>query len=109
MKNFHSTKRFRFLAMVAMETGLKDFAETGQNFSKRKLKIGIFHIDCWDVNTFHINIKLFYSKGLFKHFIYSVKQISYPICFLLLSNVSVTIETHFIHCPNWQFSKRIIC
>ena len=56
MKNFQSTKDFPFLVMVAMETGFKDFAETGQNFSKRKLKNVIFHIDCWDVNTFHINL-----------------------------------------------------
>ena len=56
MKNFHSTKHFLFLAAVAMETGFKDFAETGQNFSKRKMKIWTFHIDYWDVNTFHINL-----------------------------------------------------
>ena len=56
MKNFHSTKHFLFLAVVAMETGLKDFVETGQNFSKRKLKIGSFHIDCLDSNTYHINL-----------------------------------------------------
>ena len=55
MKNFQRTKHFVFLAVVAMETGFKDFAETGQNFPKRKMKIGTFHIDCWDVNTFYIN------------------------------------------------------
>ena len=97
MKNFHTTKHFLFLAVVAMETGFKDFDETGQNFSKRKLKIGTFHIDCRDVNTFHINLLLLYSKELLRHSLYNVKQTSYPVCFLLLSNVSVTIETHFIH------------
>ena len=56
MKNFHSTKHFLFLAAVAMETGFKDYAETGQKFSKRKMEIGTFHIDCLDVNTFHINL-----------------------------------------------------
>ena len=45
MKNFHSTMYFLFLAVVEMEMGFKDFGETEQNFSKRKLKIGI-HIDC---------------------------------------------------------------
>ena len=63
MKNLHSTKHFPFLAMVAMETGFKDFAETGQNFSKRKLKNGIFHIDCWDVNTFHIKVVIINNLG----------------------------------------------
>ena len=58
IKNFHSTKHFLFLAVVAMETGFKDFVETWQNFSKRKLKIGWFHIDCWDINTCHINFLL---------------------------------------------------
>ena len=56
MKNFHSTKYFLFLTVVAIETGFKYFLETGQNFSKRKLKIGSFHIDCWDWNTCHINL-----------------------------------------------------
>ena len=56
MKNFHSTKRFLFLAVVAMETGFKDFVETGQNFSEKKWKIGTFSVDCWDIDTFHINL-----------------------------------------------------
>ena len=55
MKNFQRTKHFLLLAVVAMEMGFKDFAETGLNFPKRKMKIGTFHIDCLDVNTFHIN------------------------------------------------------
>ena len=58
MKTFHSTKNFRFLTAVALETGFKDFVETGQNLSKRKLKIGTFHIDCRDVKIFHINLLL---------------------------------------------------
>ena len=45
-KIFHSTRRFVFLAVVAMETIFKDFGETGQNFSQRKLKIGTFQVDC---------------------------------------------------------------
>ena len=42
MKNFQRTKHFVFLAVVAMETGFKDFAETGQNFPKRKKKLAHF-------------------------------------------------------------------
>ena len=107
MKNFYSTKHFLFLAVVAMETGFKDFVETGQNFSERKLKIGSFHIDSWDSNTCHINRLPLQSKELLKHFLYYMKQTPYPICFLLLSNRNDTIETHFINCQNWPFSKRI--
>ena len=78
-----------------METEFKGFVETGQNFSKRKLKIGTFQMDCGDVNSFHINLLLLLSKELLKHFLNNIKQTSYPICLLLLSNVRVTIETHF--------------
>ena len=77
MKNFHSTKHFLFLAVVAMETRFKDLVQTGQNFSKSKLKLA--------------------------HFILIVEIL------ILISNVSVTIKKHFIHCRNWPFSKRIIC
>ena len=58
MKNFHSTKHFLLLEVVAMETGIKDFVETGQNVSKRKLKIDTFHVDCSDIHIFHINLLL---------------------------------------------------
>ena len=61
MKNFHSTEHFLFLAVVAMETGFKDFVETGQHFSTRKLKIGTFHVT---VEILTLFLLIVYSSDL---------------------------------------------
>ena len=36
------------------------------------------------------------------------RNVLYSIRFVLLSNISVTIETNFINYQNWQFAKQII-
>ena len=52
---------------------------------------------------FYINALLLLLKELLKHFLINWEQTTYSIRFVLLSNVSVTIEPDFINYQNWPF------